>query len=421
FLHGLADQGLLDGLEVSLEIRGRLGRKTGHRGGFRRRRGLPVFLRQVGEGYLAGRMEDSQPFDEIRKFADVAGPCVARQRAKRGGADAQVGFLAALVQEQEFLQQERQIAHALAEWRHLNRKNVQAIKKIFAEFALGDRRRQVAVRGGDDADVARARLVAAHAFERAFLQYAQQLDLHRQAHVANFIQEQCAALSEFEAAGSCTYGSRECAFFVPEQFGLQQVRRNGAAVDRHERPVAPVRKFMDGAGDELLAGAGLARDQYIGVEAGYLFYELAHCANGQRVAGQPLAPFRAAMARRAGQELLQLRTPYPRLQDPRRPVLALRKPGVLRDDYDREVRLPGDPVAASLFAVDAAGLRFAEVSQQDGDNVGHRRLLTWQHRLVVEESKALAQRFGAGRIGIDYQNLVALDSVLPHAISLRLM
>src|SRR5690606_22543415 len=146
------------------------------------------------------------------------------------------GLPAALVLEQEFLEQQRQIAEPLAQWRHFDRKNVQAIKEVFAEITLCNRCRQVTVRGSDDANVARARLVAAHALEGAFLQYAQQLDLHRQAHVANFIQEQRAALSQFEATGSCTYRTRECALFVSEQFRFEQVRGNRAAVDRDERP-----------------------------------------------------------------------------------------------------------------------------------------------------------------------------------------
>ena len=54
--------------------------------------------------------------------------------------------------------------------------------------------------GGDDAHVAADRRVIADALEHALLQHAQQLHLHRQAHVADLVEEQRAALGDLEAA-----------------------------------------------------------------------------------------------------------------------------------------------------------------------------------------------------------------------------
>src|ERR1039458_8381896 len=49
--------------------------------------------------------------------------------------------------------------------------------------------------GHDHADVDRNGAVAAHPFHLPLFQYAQQLGLHHQRHVADFIQEQGAAMS----------------------------------------------------------------------------------------------------------------------------------------------------------------------------------------------------------------------------------
>jgi len=49
---------------------------------------------------------------------------------------------------------------------------------------------------------------------------------------------------------------------MPEQFGLEQVLGNRAAVDRYERPVGPVPVGVDHPGHQLLARATLAVDQH---------------------------------------------------------------------------------------------------------------------------------------------------------------
>jgi len=48
---------------------------------------------------------------------------------------------------------------------------------------------------------------------------------------------------------------------VAEQLVLDQRLRNSGAIDGHERPVAARRELMDGAREQLLAGARLALQQ----------------------------------------------------------------------------------------------------------------------------------------------------------------
>ena len=48
---------------------------------------------------------------------------------------------------------------------------------------------------------------------------------------------------------------------MPEQLALDQAGGDGAAVHLHQRPVAARTAVVQGAGDQLLAGAGLAVDQ----------------------------------------------------------------------------------------------------------------------------------------------------------------
>ena len=50
--------------------------------------------------------------------------------------------------------------------------------------------------------------------------------------------------------------------FVTEQLGVDQLGRDGAAVDPAERAAAEGRVFVDGAGDDFLAGAGFAEQEH---------------------------------------------------------------------------------------------------------------------------------------------------------------
>ena len=73
-----------------------------------------------------------------------------------------------------------------------------------------------------------------------FLKKAQQvgLQLHRQ--IADFIEEQGAAVGRLNTSDLALVGAGERAFFVAEQLGLDQVFRDGAAIDRDKRLGVPL-------------------------------------------------------------------------------------------------------------------------------------------------------------------------------------
>ncbi len=75
---------------------------------------------------------------------------------------------------------------------------------------------------------------AADAFEFALLQDAQQLGLQRNRHFRNFIEQQRAAVGEFELAFAHLVRAGECAFLVAEQNRFEHVFGNRRAVDRDE-------------------------------------------------------------------------------------------------------------------------------------------------------------------------------------------
>src|SRR5687768_18174896 len=97
--------------------------------------------------------------------------------------------------------------------------------------------------------------------EGAILKQAEQLGLHQRRQLADFIQEERAAVSELHATGLARDGARESALFVAEQLAFEQRVRESAAVDLDEGAVLPPALLVHGACDQLLAGAALASHQ----------------------------------------------------------------------------------------------------------------------------------------------------------------
>ena len=69
------------------------------------------------------------------------------------------------------------------------------------------------------------------------------------------------SLGDLEQPLLVAVGAGEGAAHVPEQLRLEQRLRHRAAVERHQRPLAPQRVEVNRLRDQLLAGARLAGQQ----------------------------------------------------------------------------------------------------------------------------------------------------------------
>src|SRR5204862_7876471 len=97
--------------------------------------------------------------------------------------------------------------------------------------------------------------------ELVFLKDAQDLGLGARVHVADLVEEQGAAVGELELAATLVGGARECALLVTEELALDELGGDRGAIELDEGAVGALGVIVDRAGDELLAGAVLARDQ----------------------------------------------------------------------------------------------------------------------------------------------------------------
>ena len=152
--------------------------------------------------------------------------------------------------------------------RRLDAHHVDAVIEVLAELAFGHQLGQVLVGGEDEARAQGDELVRAQAAELHLLQNAQQLDLGEEAEVADFVEEERAVGGLLEVAFAGADRTGEGAFLVAEELGFDQGLGNGAAGDGDERLLGARAEVVNGAGDQLLAGAAFAGDEHGGIEIG---------------------------------------------------------------------------------------------------------------------------------------------------------
>jgi len=146
--------------------------------------------------------------------------------------------------------------------RQQNRKDVQAVVQVDAEFSAPDHLCEIAVRGGDQAHIDVMGAPAAQALEFLFLQDAKQFGLQCRRNVADLIQKQRALVGQLEPANLLRDCAGERALLVAEQLAFEQIQRNGRAIHFDEGASASRADVVNGARDQFLAGTRFPLDQY---------------------------------------------------------------------------------------------------------------------------------------------------------------
>ena len=102
------------------------------------------------------------------------------------------------------IDQQPDVVAPLAQRRDLDVHDVEAVKQILAELVRRHAIDQPTVGRGDDANVdARRAAIGADALNLAVLEKPQQQRLHLQAHLADFVHEDRAAMRLLEPAPAC--------------------------------------------------------------------------------------------------------------------------------------------------------------------------------------------------------------------------
>ncbi|RMR91538.1 hypothetical protein ALP78_05388 [Pseudomonas coronafaciens pv. striafaciens] len=205
-------------------------------------------------------------------------------------------------------EQHQRIFTPFAQRRDAQRGHVQSVIQVCPEAALIGRVTQIFLGRGDDADVQRDLLIAAHSLDHAFLQQAQQLDLHVQAHAFDFIEEQRAAVGKLELADTPLLRAGKGPWLVAEQLAFHHRFSQRAGVDRHERAAAAVGQIVQRAGDHFFACAGFAEDQHVGSRPGQCADLFAQTQDRRRLTDQACAQLLAITQGQAQAAVIQHQT-----------------------------------------------------------------------------------------------------------------
>ena len=161
----------------------------------------------------------------------------------------------------EILNKLRDILAPLAQRRDAQGNGIQAIIKIRAKSLLLQGLFDVDIRCGDDADVDSEQPAAAQPGKLLVLEYVEKLGLEPGGHFSDFIEKDGAVVAKLEQSWLGLDGSRECPRLVSEEFALEQIRREGSAVDFEKRARRPRRMRVELPRYEFLARAGFAEEK----------------------------------------------------------------------------------------------------------------------------------------------------------------
>ena len=229
-----------------------------------RQRGRAV-CRRAGLRQMFVEQPEHEAVCHVAQLAHVARPGVGHQFGELGAGRQRGRALVARGRKQrEMLEQQRDVFASLAQRRQLDHRDADAVVQVGAKLLLIAQRLQVVLAGGDHAAVEGNGLVGADALDAALLQGAQQLDLHGHRHALDLVEEQRAAMRMLELAHAHLVGAGEGAGLVAEEFALDQVLRQAAAVQRHVVLATAFAVVVQAARHQLLAGAGFAVDQHVG-------------------------------------------------------------------------------------------------------------------------------------------------------------
>ena len=213
------------------------------------------------------------------------GQRVRRERQRGVLAELELAPVFLAVPTEQRVGQEDDVLPALPQRRQLDRHDRQPEVEVLPEAAARDLGLEVLVGRRDDPDVDLDPVPAADPLDLPLLEEPEELDLEREAHLADLVEEERAAVGDLELPLPLDVGARVGALLVPEQLRLQQRLGDRPAVDRHERAVAPAALRVERAGEQFLAGSALALDEDRGVgpgDARHDVEDLAHLGRGAR-------------------------------------------------------------------------------------------------------------------------------------------
>src|SRR5579863_4357876 len=171
------------------------------------------------------------------------------------------------------------ITAPLAQGRHAQVHDVDAIVQILTEGSILDFSVELAIGGADDAHFHFLVFLSSDAAKLSILQQLQKLRLQSKIEFGNLVEKKRSAMRHLNASGLSAIRSGEGSFFIAEQFAFQQSPGYSRTVHFDEGPALPWREAVNHAGDNVFSGTAFAIDQNRNISAGHFVHALAQGAH----------------------------------------------------------------------------------------------------------------------------------------------
>src|SRR5437867_5907800 len=156
---------------------------------------------------------------------------------------------------------QRNIFAAFGERGHFEWKDIQAVKQILPESSFLDLLAQIAVRGGNDPHIHLDDSLSTEPLDLSLLNHAQKIRLHGERKLADFVQEDRAAIPFLEQSLLLGDSAGESASFIAKQLTLQQAFTERSAIHRNESFMRSGTVPVNRVCDQLFPRAAGAEDQ----------------------------------------------------------------------------------------------------------------------------------------------------------------
>src|SRR6516164_1895968 len=156
------------------------------------------------------------------------------------------------------------VCTARPQWRQQHGEHIETVVEIATKFVPLHHLLQISVCRSHQPDVDAMRATAPETFELLFLQNSQQLGLQCQRNIANLIQKERSSVGELKAPDFLCGRSGKSSFLMTKELALQQIYRNGSAIQLHVWTIVARTAVVNRFRDQLLAGARFSLNQHSG-------------------------------------------------------------------------------------------------------------------------------------------------------------
>ena len=170
---------------------------------------------------------------------------------------------------EKLLRKEGDVLAPLAQRRHLEADDIEAVVEVLPEPSLADLLLEVPVRCCQDPYIHGPCRRAAEGLDLLLLQEAENLCLEGGRHLRDFVEHQGAAVGCSYPARASADGAGEGPLLMTEELALEERVGNGGAVDGGERPLRAVAVLVNDVGDDFLARAALAVNEHRRLRGGH--------------------------------------------------------------------------------------------------------------------------------------------------------